>query len=34
VTLHGRRGVRETLYRQRFEIQAEQPMALRLQAGE
>jgi hypothetical protein len=34
VTLQGRRGVGETLYRQRLLVQAEQPIALRLQAGE
>jgi hypothetical protein len=34
VTLTGRRGVSETLYRQRVEIRASGPLALRLQAGE
>jgi hypothetical protein len=32
--LHGRRGVSETLYRQRIEIHATGPLALRLQGGE
>jgi hypothetical protein len=34
VTLQGRRGVNETLYRQRFFVDAERPLALRLQVGE
>jgi hypothetical protein len=34
VTLTGRRGVSETLYRQRIDVRASGPLLLRLQAGE
>jgi hypothetical protein len=34
VTLTGRRGVSETLYAQRIEVRASEPLLLRLQAGE
>lgn len=34
VTLSGRRGVGETLYRQRLLVRADEPLALRLQVGE
>lgn len=34
VSLSGRRGISETLYRQRLLVRADEPLALRLQAGE